>query len=242
MESETQPPSGPPKPAESGPEPAAPPKTDGRGHRKRNKAQVDADRLLVERWHLSGKTVPTIIELLASQRPYTLSESQVYADINRLRARWREEAIVERTTAMGEVLRGLRRQEEELWAAWERSKEGVTRTTLSKSVKPAKSEDGATATDREVKTGVKESSAGDATFMRLILDIQQERAKLLGLYAPVKQEHSGPNGGPIPVGPLTEENQQAVLMRHFERMKRAEQTTDATGTPSEAHTTSALTA
>lgn len=241
MEPETQQPSGPPEPVSSGPEVSAPPKTDGRGHRKRNKAQVDADRLLVERWHLSGKTVPTIIELLAGMRPYTLSESQVYADINRLRARWREEAIVERTTAMGEVLRSLRRQEEELWAAWERSKEGVTRTTLSKSARPAGTE-GGSATEREVKTGVKESSAGDSTYMRLILDIQQERAKLLGLYAPVKQEHSGPNGGPIPVGPLTEENQQAILIRHFERMKRAEQTTDATGTPSEANTAPALTA
>jgi hypothetical protein len=201
-------------------QPQEPPKTDGRGHRKRNKAQVDADRLLVERWHLSGKTVPWIIVELAKMRSYTLSESQVYADINKLRSKWRQEALAERTTAMGEILRSLRRQEEELWEAWEKSKNGISKQTLSRETPAVKK--GKDAVAKETKSATTESSHGDSTYMRLILDIQQERARLLGLYAPIKQEVTGANGGPIQVQtPLSEEAQQAILARHFDRMKRA---------------------
>ena len=66
---------------------------------------------------------------------------------------------------------------------------------------------------------------GDPAFIGKILDVHDRRARLLGLDAPVKQEHSGPDGGPIPLGaaqPLNEDDCDAILDRHFQRMKEEE--------------------
>lgn len=77
-----------------------------------------------------------------------------------------------------EELRGLRLQEDELWKAWTRSQ--LDAETIRQKVQAHG--EGALTPAEITKT--KEGQCGNPAYMRLILDVRDRRAKLLGLDKP----------------------------------------------------------
>lgn len=175
---------------------------------KRTPTERTADLLWLEREYLRGTRNPVkLANMLATQRSYRISGEQIRYDLARLREGWREATKSTYDEHVQAVLAELEEQERELWAAWERSK--LDEEIHSKETKrlataqPVFGEAGAAdgmmpvqplAGVAEVKEGHKQKGqAGDPSFMRLILDIQIRRCKLLGLDRPQKVEvgHSG---------------------------------------------------
>lgn len=201
------------------PDPTTSPNTN-----KRSPAHKSADALFIEQQHLRGKGVREIAEMLSKMRPYTLSHAQVALDLKKLRQSWMKEAVHLVGVEKEKALRKLDMLESELWTEWDKSKALKTRTTLTKKSKGAKTGATGDAAGEEVKSAVQTVSVGDASIARTIIEIHRERSKLLGLDAPTRSELSGPGGGPIPTAnvPLDHATQEALLRRHFERMKEDE--------------------
>lgn len=86
------------------------------------------------------------------------SPTTVRRDIAALEAEWAQEALIAVQQAKGRELMRIDRVENECWRSWDRSK------------------------------GLGAKAAGDPAFLRLIIDLVRERAKLLALYAPRQQE------------------------------------------------------
>ena len=186
---------------------------------KRSAAQRVADLLYIERAHLyEGKTCRTIAREMATERPYTLSFQMIANDLKKLTEQWAKESSALVGTEKQRMLKELDTLREEVMAAWNRSKTDETRLSRGK-VAGLGSEAGEGSGARETNSVVKVNRDGDATYISRLLDIQARRAKLLGLDAPTKIEASGPNGLPIPIMeiPLTEEAQDGILDRFFER-------------------------
>lgn len=148
---------------------------------KRNPSQIAADAAFFEYWAVRGKTCRQLAELIATVRPYTLSHQQVHYELVKLRKQWRQAALVDRNTAVAKELAGLQAQEDELWIAWERSKlDAQSQTVDRESVKIGKEKLKGTIIKEKTTT---EGQSGEAAFMRLILEIRDQRRHLLGLDA-----------------------------------------------------------
>ena len=154
---------------------------------KRSAAQKAADLAFIEHWHIRGETETRLAEMLRRERPsYTLSRSQIHADLMKLKKQWQDSALIQRTAAVAKELAGLEEQERELWAAWEKSKLDATTTTTEfiGGAKPKRK--------RGTKTKVTvETRCGDPAYMRLLLDIRAQRRQLLGLDAPKEMKFLG---------------------------------------------------
>ena len=96
---------------------------------------------------------------------------------------------------MQRELQGLAEQERELWAAWDKSKTSATKEHSKVKTSPAGT--GAQGGQSAERSKTTEDQCGDSSYQRLILDIRDKRAKLLGLDKPLRTELSGPDGGPI---------------------------------------------
>ena len=145
---------------------------------KRSAAQKAADLAFIEHWHIRGETETQLAEMLRRERPYTLSRSQIHADLMKLKRMWENEALDSRSEAITKELAGLKAQEHDLWAAWEKSKLDATTTTTEfvGGDKPKRK--------RGTKTKVTvETRCGDPAYMRLLLEIRAHRRQLLGLDA-----------------------------------------------------------
>lgn len=89
---------------------------------KRTAAQRAADLLFIETHAVRGKTQAEIVELLAAERPYRISRSQVAYDLNSLKTRWVAASMEVYALAKAKELRKLDAVEAELWEGWDRSK------------------------------------------------------------------------------------------------------------------------
>jgi hypothetical protein len=201
---------------------------------KRTAVQVAADMLYIEQAHINeGKTIMTIARELSSVRDYSLSWSMVAKDLRKLAERWKKENAVLVDHEKQRMLKELDVLREEVMAAWNRSKSDETRLSrgTTKGLGSESGGDGSGA--RETNAVVKVNRDGDATYISRLLDIQARRAKLLGLDAPTKIEASGPGGLPIPIMevPLTDEAQDGILDRFFERRERRKNASATTDTP-----------
>jgi hypothetical protein len=192
---------------------------------KRNAAQRAADLAFIERMVIRSKTSREIARLLSAERPYTLSHVQVYKDIRKLEEMWMTQATRDIALEKQRMLQKLETLECEMWDAWDRSKTDETQRTVARTGPASAVEgdgSGEKAATKKVEGVRKVSRDGDAAFAKQILEIQDRKAKLLGLDAPTRNELSGPGGGPIPVAnvPLTDDDQEAILQRHFNRTNR----------------------
>lgn len=154
---------------------------------KRTPAQRSMDLAQIARWHRRGKTPQQMTDLLAAERPYRISRRQLANDLAKLDAQWLAEAATTIDSWKRKELAGLQDQENEAWEAWEKSKLDAIR-------KAATDESGGEGKGKQKRAVTTEGQCGDATYMRLILDIRDRRAKLLGLDAPSKTELSGTVG------------------------------------------------
>lgn len=140
-----------------------------------------------------GYDLKLIAKELAKVRPYTLSYVTIFNDLKKIRAEWKANTLRDIGAIQEQELKGLDDQERECWAAWEKSK-------LAAEKKKQRVRSGGAGTGQVAeRSEEREEQCGDPSFQRLILDIREKRAKILGLNAPEKTELSGPNGGPIPV-------------------------------------------
>lgn len=162
---------------------------------KRTQPQREADQRFIARLSLRGYELAEIKEALEKERPYSLSVSMICQNLRKIRDRWLKSAENDVATLKIRELKALDHQERELWIEWERSKlpsEQKRRKELA--AKKGKKKP----TEEEVATTTA-AQCGDPAYMRLILEIRQRRAKMLGLDVAEKTEISGPDGGPIPI-------------------------------------------
>jgi hypothetical protein len=179
------------------------------GQQKRNDQQRRADLTFIEHWIVQGYNDRQIADKLAADRPYRISRVQVLHDRHKIEAIWKAEMLTDIDTIKRQELKELGRAQSEAWAAWEKSKLDAERTT--KEMIEGGGPDGG----RKKASMTKEGQCGDVAYLRILLDIQERRAKILGLDAPARQELSGPAGGPIALSrsSLTDEQLDAVIAR-----------------------------
>lgn len=95
---------------------------------------------------------------------------RVYKDLKQLLINWKREHEENIDLYITKELSKLDKIEAELWDAWERSKKRIVSKIRQSGLKKVRSE----------------TFAGNPRYLDLVLSVQQRRAKLLGLDAPVK--------------------------------------------------------
>lgn len=95
---------------------------------------------------------------------------RVYKDLKQLLINWKREHEENIDLYITKELSKLDKIEAELWDAWERSKKRIVSKIRQSGLKKERSE----------------NFAGNPRYLDLVLSVQQRRAKLLGLDAPVK--------------------------------------------------------
>lgn len=95
---------------------------------------------------------------------------RVYKDLKQILINWKREHEENIDLYITKELSKLDKIESELWDAWERSKKRIVSKIRQSGLKTERSE----------------TFAGNPRYLDLVLSVQQRRAKLLGLDAPVK--------------------------------------------------------
>ena len=143
-----------------------------------------ADRAMkAAEMHLQGVAQKVIAERLGC------GVATVNRDLKRVLAYWQEAAADSRQAWVAKELSRVALVEKEAWRGWRRSLRNREIVNTKKT-----SGDGETKAEASKRT---EGQAGDPQFLRRVLDCSARRSELLGLNAPQRQEHTGPNGGPI---------------------------------------------
>lgn len=162
---------------------------------KRTKAQKEYDIAFCSNLFLKGYTYVEIAnalnqDLRKRNLDYSISYQMVFYDMKQALIEWKNERLENVDEYITAELRKLDKMEVELWNAWEKSKAGKERIKKRKSARPNKplTENEATHDWYGYDESMNETSAGNPRFFDLILNVQQRRAKLLGLEAPVKIE------------------------------------------------------
>ena len=174
---------------------------------KRNEYQKLVDRHLIQKLLCENKAEHEITTAL-NTRPgigYTLSKSTVHGDIEIINAYWRARTVATRTEWVAASLRNLDRLEAEAWAAYFRSTQNAETQRVEANagdlpkagdapeVKQKKLRDAA---QKIIKTS--EGQSGEPALLRIILDLQEKRIKLLGHEAAQKiDDVSKPRQQPI---------------------------------------------
>lgn len=166
---------------------------------KRTKEQREADMNTLARLYVKGTSQMEIARQLG------ISQGQVSNDLKRLLKRWEETRLNEIDRYKHEQLLRINMIEEEMWSAWEKSKlTGKKTVNKGKSGKTIAKEDRVTGivtkkddAEEYWRVGEQEEmpeGKGDMQYMNGIMWCQQERAKIVGLYAPKKVANTDPTG------------------------------------------------
>ncbi len=150
---------------------------------KRTKFEIEDNRRDITRLYLRGKTQAEIAKELE------ISRSMVAYDLKAILELWKKQTVRDLDADKVQELEKLAELERTYWAAWDASLERMEATATERT----EDHDGAS-TKATVK---RESRYGNPAYLQGVMNCIQRRAKLLGLDAPVRQEHSGPNGAPI---------------------------------------------
>lgn len=110
---------------------------------------------------------------------------RVYKDLKQLLINWKREHEENIDLYITKELSKLDKIEAELWDAWERSKKRIVSKIRQSGLKTERSE----------------TFAGNPRYLDLVLSVQQRRAKLLGLDAPVKVDLPNVNVSVVSSGP-----------------------------------------
>lgn len=167
--------------------------------RKRTRDERDRDAERIAALHLTGHTQAQIAAQLA------VSQQTISAELRRLRDEWRKRAAGSFDERQAEQLARLDSVERTAWAAWERSLGERTRSRTRRSERPQRPQTITNATGLTEIVPVPPAVVTDATVERTERDgnpayLQQigwcleQRAKLLGLYAPTKLAPTDPSG------------------------------------------------
>jgi hypothetical protein len=146
---------------------------------KRTKFERERDLERISAMYLQGYTQTYIAEEIGVSQPV------IYRDLDEVKKRWRESSVMSMTEAKARELERIDVLENTYWDAWRRSNEERTKTRTS-------------ATEAGKAAFVeKETLIGEKRYLEGVQWCIEQRCKILGILAPVKQEMAGPDGGAI---------------------------------------------
>lgn len=133
----------------------------------------------------------------------TYSLKTVHDDIESLLKEWRTQRIDNTDKAVTLFLERNRQHYQESREEWERSRQDRFRTDTKKKGVPTSGEPGTGSGGDRILTVLREEKRiqelgeGDPRYMELMIKCEEQRAKLLGLYAPERRVLTGENGSPL---------------------------------------------
>lgn len=186
---------------------------------------------IVAELYSKGKSYSKIrSEVMARLNLETYSKATVLKDVKSLLKEWREARLEDTDEAVTLFLERNRQHYEETREEWERSRETGSsvkekeRTGRPIGYKatgdPEKDKD----PENKIKTSeVREkdrtfSAEGDPRYMELLIKLEDQRAKVLGLYAPEEKRITGKDGEPLLSGiadldiSKLDDNEKAMLL------------------------------
>jgi len=146
---------------------------------KRTKFERENDLQRIAELYLKGWYQSAIAKEIGVAQP------QIAYDLKEIRQRWRESSIRDFDEDRNQELERIDILEREYWSAWERSKEEKTRTRQTKHG------------DISSASVEKETLLGNPAYLSGVERCIELRCKILGLYAPIKNEVAGKDGAPI---------------------------------------------
>lgn len=168
--------------------------------------QKEARIVIVSELYSKGKSFREIrSEVIRRLDLGSYSLKTVHDDIETLLKQWRSERLDKTDQAVTLFLERNRQHYEEARLEWDRSRKDRYRTDTKRKGVPIGKKGGKGDTDnpadiitvmREEKK-IQELGEGDPRYMELMIKCEEQRAKLLGLYAPEKKELTGPKGAPL---------------------------------------------
>lgn len=194
----------------------------------RKKAK-EARLVIVAECYSKGMSYRAIkAEVMSRLKITTYSTQTVSRDIDTLLKEWRKQRVDDTELATELLLERNRQHYQEVREEWERSREDRTKLDTKKKGIPvgfnAKPEEEKAGSPGKIKTILHEEKRttelgeGDPRYMELMIRLEDQRAKILGLYAPESRVLTGANGEPlIPGGSgidltkLTEEDKAELL-------------------------------
>ncbi len=155
------------------------------GPSKRTIEQREADLAFVADALVKGWAQRTIAEALTKERPYTVTRDVVKKDVAEVTTRWRLLCVDDVDSLKAEHLAKLLMLERKAWERIEALEQGAVREVARKTKYDGKKRESTGAT----KTIDKRDTT--AVWLRAIQYCLTERAKILGLYAPVRLDAKG---------------------------------------------------
>jgi hypothetical protein len=165
---------------------------------KRTSDQRDADRALIVDLLIKGLSQREIAAVINADedRPYTITQQTAANDIRHIRKAWKEKYIGKHDEILGGQLAMLAKVKREALAEFERSKTNWSGKATK--VKGTGGKEKTTVNEVE-QTNREEGRLGDPRYLDVILKATDREAKLLGLDAPAKHDHSISTGDPFQV-------------------------------------------
>lgn len=153
------------------------------------KTQVRLD--LVAKYFRRGYSHKAIIEFLAKNHGVIIRhENQIKEDIQDIIKEWQERRVKNADSLMIVEIEKITEINQELWHAWQRSKENAVLKNTKRKGAPIKAKDNSKVEIKQYysEEGTKEEiNFGDPRFMQLISENWKEYRKLLGLYSADKK-------------------------------------------------------
>lgn len=168
--------------------------------KKRNKAEIELDKLVIAKLYLEQKTQLQIADWIKRNRPYNLSLPVISGILKALFLEWRAQAINKIDELKARDLAKLLDIERTASEAWERSLQTSEKTTHEHDEIPAR----ITKKLKKFKPAkpilkvsvVKENRDGDPRFLEIILKCIAQRSEILG-YKPNRKIDEGGEDAPI---------------------------------------------
>lgn len=158
---------------------------------KRTDFEREYDYRRITDLYLQGKFQSEIATILG------VSQQQVSYDLAAIQRRWRTDTAINLDEAKQKELARVDKLERTYWDAWERSLEEKVKTRTEQSTNgKATGKDGDIG--KTAKASVeKESLLGNPAYLAGVMSCIERRCKMLGIDAPLRNEHTGKNGGPV---------------------------------------------
>ena len=165
----------------------------------RTQRELAEDLLTIAQMRRNGSTWSQIAFHINSSRPYSLSWQTYYNQYHWANSNIEKEALDNKEALIVKELDGIDWQIRELEKAYQASiRTALTRTKTT----GGKNGDILTETERE--------ELGDPRYMAEITKLREQRARLLGIYAPEKVEHSAKIEFVLPSGRADSDKSDAI--------------------------------
>jgi hypothetical protein len=155
---------------------------------KRTKDQIKRDRMRVSELMLQGYSHQDIADTLERETGIKLSRRTITADVSIIRKDWLAERRDNYDMLVNRELARCDTTEKTIWEAWRASCSGSERKIVEEIAQQLsdEEEDIELAINKVTTIMDTKGKAGDPRFLDKILQVQRERRRLLGLYAPAR--------------------------------------------------------